>query len=249
MYKYGENPDVLIFQKVYCNTDYKFPANFKGIKILDLCDPDWIDGAPIKETVDAVDAVTCSSQAIADFITQLTDKPVLHIPDRFDLTVIPPIKKHTQRAKRIIWFGYRHNADLLKPLIKYLPELDVELLVVSNDDPLVWSYHEASKPYVKYKKYQEETIYGYLKSSDFAVFPNGARPNDRFKSNNKTVKAILAGLPVATTIDEVRAYLEPEARQKYIDTKYGIIYKEYDVKNSVKEYKELISNITKGKLL
>ena len=48
---------MLIFQKVYCTPDYKFPEHFEGIKILDICDPDWVDGASIVETCNLWTAV------------------------------------------------------------------------------------------------------------------------------------------------------------------------------------------------
>src|SRR3990167_8476190 len=64
-YLHGEHADVIIFQKVYCTPDFKFPAHYPEIKILDICDPDYLDGVnSIKESVDAADAVTCSSEQL-----------------------------------------------------------------------------------------------------------------------------------------------------------------------------------------
>ena len=51
LYKYGEKPDVMIFQKVYVNKDYKLPVTFPAVKILDICDPDWFEGVPIRISI------------------------------------------------------------------------------------------------------------------------------------------------------------------------------------------------------
>src|SRR5687768_10393536 len=66
-YKYGEYADVMIFQKVYCTYDFKYPAHFPGIKILDICDPDWTETPDIyiKETMDAMDAIVCPTEEFA----------------------------------------------------------------------------------------------------------------------------------------------------------------------------------------
>ena len=254
LYLYGENPEVLIFQKVYCTPDYTFPAHFEGIKILDLCDADWLNGVTsIKETVDAVDAVTCSSDNLTNFIKQMTNKPVVTIKDRFDLAEIPKPKKHTKIAKTVVWFGYRHNAELLKPAMRTLSEMNLDLLVIADDDPLAWQWllrHEAEKyrtKNYKYLKYTNETIYKDLQRADICLLPAGTRPIDHFKSNNKTVKAILAGLPVATNADELRQLIEPLNRSKYMEEHYKKTKEDFDVHKSIEELKQLIEQIQANK--
>lgn len=245
LYKYGENPDVLIFQKVYCTQDYKFPIHFKGLKILDICDPDWLDGVAIKETVDAVDAVVVPTQALKDFISQLTDKPIRVIPDRFDMDLIPKKPKtHVKKARTVVWFGYKHNAEILRPALPLIRELGLNLKIISNDNPFLFQYAD-SVPQEKYEyiKYDEATIYKELQKADFAIMPQGFRPNDKYKSNNRMVKAILAGLPVAKDKDEVLSFMEPENRHKFIKDNYGRIKAEYDVRQSVEDYKELIDEL------
>lgn len=245
LYRYGENPDVLIFQKVYATQDYKFPLHFENKKILDICDPDWLNGMTgVAETAQAMDAVTCPTEAIARFMRQLTDKPVVVIKDRFDLEVIPPPKAHTHRADTVVWFGYSHNAELLKPAIGLIEKLKLRLLIISNDDPIAYRWGlPGLKEYYDFIKYDERTIYNDLQKADFAILPQGFRPEDAFKSENKTVKAILAGLPVATNVEEVEAYVDPKNRQRYIDNNYASMRSEYDVRNSVRELKELIKQL------
>lgn len=249
LYKYGENPDVLIFQKVYANSDYKFINHFENITILDICDPDWLDGLPIKETIDAVDAVTCPTTELVNFLKQMTDKPVKLIPDRFDLTDVPTAKDHTERAKKIVWFGYRHNADVLKAIVPFIKELQLELLVISNDDPITYQYDKDIRKLYTYKKYPEDEkeFYKLMQTADFAVMPKGSRPQDKFKSNNRKTKTILAGLPVANNKEQLYNYLDPKPREMYIKQNRDKIMRDYDVRLSVKEYKDLIDEVKRSK--
>ncbi len=250
LYKYGENPDVLIFQKVYMAQDYKFPLHFKGIKILDMCDPDWLDGmSGIKATIDAMDAVTVSSPGLLKFVKQLTDKPVVHIADRFDLSPLPKPKRHSETAKTVVWFGYRHNAETLRFAMPLINELGLNLVMIADDDPMAWQWipeqlgEDFRRNRYKFLKHREESLYTDLQRGDFCVLPYGTRPIDPFKSNNKTIRAVLAGLPVAHDADQVNSFMHPGVRRDYMETHYQKTLEEYDVKKSVEEYKALIDKI------
>lgn len=244
-YKYGENPDVLIFQKVYSAPDYRFPINFEGIKILDICDPDWMENASVVETCNAMDAVTTSSQYMAEFISQFHDN-VTHVPDRFDLDDLPKPKEHHGEAKTVVWFGYSHNADNLKPAMNLIDELGLNLIIIANDDPILNRLSQRKKEdWYTYVRYNEKTFYEELQKADFAILPDGFRPVDPFKSNNKTVKAQLAGLPVAKDSDEVKAFMSAENRRKWFNDNHDIIKSEYDVRKSVDDYKNIIKNLGK----
>lgn len=245
LYKYGENPDAMIFQKVYVGQDYKFPVHFENTKILDICDPDWFEGIAIKETIDAMDAITVPTEALKEFLQQMTDKPIVVIPDRFDILDLPKKPKlHTKPAKVVTWFGYSHNAELMRPALPLLAELGLKLRLISNDDPLLHQFAN-SIPMEDYTfvKYNEQTIYQELQLADFAILPKGFRPEDRFKSNNKTIKANLAGLPVATDKEEVLEFMEAGNRTKWLQDNYAKIVTEYDVRNSVEQYQNLIKEL------
>lgn len=244
LYKYGEKPDVLIFQKVYTTDDYKFPAHYEGIKILDICDPDWFNmGVQIRETLDAMDAVVCPTMPLVEFLRQLTDKPVIQIRDRYDLTELPSPKTHKEPAKRVVWFGYRHNAVTLKPALDLLIKHNINLTIIADDDPLIHTHDKSLKAGYKFIKHTAD-IYADLQTCDFAVLPKGTRPEDRFKSENKTIKANLAGLPVAFDIETFEKYLDPIERQKWVDENHATIKEQYDVRKSVAEYKALISELS-----
>jgi hypothetical protein len=244
LYKYGEFPDVLIFTKVFMAADYKFIEHFENIKILDICDPMWMEGLDVTATARAVDAVTTPTKAIQQFMQQLTDKPVYVVPDRFDLENIPPPKEHVGQAKTVAWFGYSHNAESLRPALELINQLGLKLLIISNDDPLLYRFTMRPKEeFYSFKKYDEDTIYQDLQKADFIIFPNGTRPQDRFKSNNKTIKSILAGLPVAADSDQVNLFMSAKERNNFMNKHYNDTKEDYDVRKSVEDYKDIINDI------
>lgn len=247
LYKYGEKPDVLVFQKVYVGRDYDFPKTFPNLKILDICDPDWFEGIPIKETVDAMDAVVVPTEELKKFISQLTDKPIKVIKDRFDLADFPIKKLHHGRAKEVVWFGYNHNATALKLAVQSFERRGLRLKIVSDQDP--FAYKWASKPneYEKmytFKKYLPDTAYKEIQKSDICVLPFLTRPKDKYKSENKTVIAQLLGLPVAVNAEELDQLMTADQRNLNINAMYDKLKQDYDVNKSIKEYKDLIDEIS-----
>ena len=247
LYQYGEFPETLIFQKVYIAEDYKWPAHFEGVKILDVCDPDWLEGVAIVESAHAMDAITCPTEPLAEFMRQF-HRNVHVVPDRFDIDVLPDPKVHKGEAKTVVWFGYSHNAECLKPAVNKILELGLNLIVISNDDPMIqrWTTLEKDDFYT-YIKYDEETIYEDLKKADFALLPEGSRPVDIFKSNNKTIKANLAGLPVARTAEDMDLYMAESARIEWQKKNYNKIEEDYDVRKSVEEMQQIIKDIMEKK--
>lgn len=248
LYKYGEKPDAMIFQKVYRSGEtfrsaaYTLPGEMGVPSILDICDADWLgQGAVTKacfitETARMVDAVVTSTEALAEFIRQLTDKPVLCIPDRFVIDEFPTIKHHTTPLKKAVWFGYSHNAELLRYAIPAIERHKLNFTIISNDDPrLPFEYD--------FKLWNNANAYDIIQQHDIAILPKGTRPQDRFKSNNRPVQSILCGVPVATTADEVERYESAAERNKSVLPLWQLYRKEYDVRKSVDEYQDLIKSI------
>lgn len=250
LYKYGENPDVMVFTKVFSAYDYQFPNHFENIKILDICDPMWLEGMDVAETARSMDAVTCSTQALADFMQQLTSAPCYFVPDRWDVDpkILKPPIQHTDKAKTVVWFGYSHNAEIIKPALRSINELELNLKIISNDDPILYRFDSKSKEeYYQFVKYDHSTVMKELQTADFALLPVDYRPIGRFKSNNKTTRAILAGLPVAIDGDGLRLFMDAEARQKYMLEQYATIKSEYDVRKSVDQMNEIIAEAQKAR--
>lgn len=240
-YKYGENPDVMVFQKVYVQPDWRFIEHFENLKILDICDPDWLDQQNIKQTVDAVDGIVCPTEPLAEFIRQLADKPVKVIPDRHDIEGVALTKVHKGQLKSAVWFGYSQHAELLQYVVPVLYRKGIALTIISNENPYADRWAEGLD--YTYKRFNEETILDDLAQYDICLLPKGTRPQDRFKSNNKTTLAWLAGIPVVTDDDELEAMKTAEARNKQAKLNYDLAIKEYDVKISVREMKEFIEEL------
>lgn len=247
LYQYGDDMDVMIFQKVYMTQDYKYLKNLNATKILDLCDPDWFQNTMIKESVDAVDAVTTSTKALADFIKQMTDKPVVHIKDRFKVEDYKPKDIHNTLVKNIFWFGYAHNAVTLRFVMPVLQSLGLNLTVMANEDPSPWrwAHNENYKKKYKYLKFSQSKLNHEIQKADAVVFPVGNRPEDKFKSENKTIIAQLNGIPVAKTREELEELMssKPKQREELAKAQYDKIKVEYDCRKSVTQYKKLISQL------
>lgn len=249
LYKYGENPDVLIFQKVFVTQDYTFPVHFKNLKILDITDPDWLDGSLIKRTVDAMDAIVTPTETLADFVRQMTDKPVKVIKDRYDISKAPAAPKtHRGKVKEAVWFGYSHNAEVLQQtgLVYSLERRNINLTIISDRDPQIFKFAQKPEDYQKrytFVRYDEQEIWKQLPYFDVAITIKGNRPRDRFKSENRAVRAWLCGLPTPQTADDLETLNDPIKRTKVSHKLYETAIKEYNVTKSVDEYKDLIDEL------
>ncbi len=227
----------MIFQKTYWS---EYVRAFKGIKILDLCDPDWLDTQPIVDIIDNCDAVTVSSKGLKIAIEQFTDKPVVYIPDRQDLEFHTTTKKHKGEAEWVVWFGYSGNSKLLDRTILTLKKLKLKLKVISCCVP---PYSKADKN-VKYDwKNPEWSFNKEITDCDICLLPDDNRPRGKYKSTNKTLTAWTLGMPVAKTPEDLKKYLDPIARQKEADIRVKEIKEKWDIKTSVEEFKNLIKQL------
>lgn len=249
LYRYGVKPDVMIFQKVYGTFDYKLPLTIQVPKILDICDPDFKDTPDlfVKETMDAMDAVVVPTEPFQKLLQTMTDTPVHVIKDRFDLEEFPEPKTHKGRAKTVVWFGYSHNAESLKFAIQSLERRGLKLLVIADHDPTCYKWAAEPEKYKEnytYVKYEHPDVYYEIQKADIAVLPEGFRPLDKYKSENKSVIVRLLGIPIARDADDLDRLMEADARNKTIAQEYDKLKQDYDCKLSVKEYKALIDEIS-----
>lgn len=233
----GMHADAIIFQKVYWEAMLR---DFKGKKILDLCDPDWMSGElKLVESSANVDAITCSNQNLTDAVAKIiTDKPVVTVPDRLDLRLFTEQKKHVEKAKRVVWFGYHHNAiNVLPDIIRSLGRRGLELLVVSN---------KPYSPLINYGcmisniRWDPASAYQSIQTGDIAINPTIMRANYRYKSNNKTIISWALGLPVANTLDELDRFMDPGERNREAEARWAEVQRDYDIKLSVDQYKSII---------
>lgn len=243
---YGKKYDVIIYQKCYLVEHAK---NFKGIKILDICDPDWVEGQPLKEMIDYCDAVTVPTQIFADVISQITDKPIVVIPDRQDLKYLKERKVHRGIAKEVVWHGFAHNSYVLKQAISALIRLNLNISIISNEmirmkDAL--DSGDGISISERFTKWNLETFNKEMIKSDICLMPPVYRINDRFKSNNKITTAWALGMPVATNVEELEKFMDPKERQIEVEKNLKIVKEQYDIRTSVSQYKDLIAKLKAG---
>lgn len=235
----GKKYDAIIYQKAYWN---EHASIFDGKKILDICDPDFLHwGYRTKQMIDEVDAVTTSTEALAEAFRNFTDKPVVCIPDRIDLSEIKSTKKHKGDTKWVAWYGYSSNFDMLKPVIPVLHKMGLGLIVISDSAFFVPSLYKDIP--LRNLKHSWRTVYQDLLDADVVINPQSTRGRWKFKSNNKTIMAWALGLPVAHTVDELKNLLTEEQRIAESKKRLQEVAEQWDIKLSVDEYKKLLSSL------
>lgn len=267
IFKMGAKYDVVIYQKVYWIEHAKL---FKGVKILDICDPDWFHwGMRVKEMIDLCDAVTTSTLELAKAVVKFTDKPVWYIPDRLDLELFKGQKKvHKGEAKIAAWYGYSENFPMLDGAVPSLvknkfeeliviasrrspyklpPALEAREKVRKLPDGTKEVYMDAAKIAVSNLPWSEATVNGDLLKADIVINPRGTKGRWKFKSNNKTIMSWALGLPVAHSEEEMTLLIPEAARKVEAEIRLKEVKEKYDVKISVQEFKNLIAEIERSR--
>lgn len=249
IFKDGEKYDVEIFNKAYWE---KHAEDSGAVKILDICDPDWIGYEKFNYFVSLMDAVVFPTEPFMEHFKRILpqeSRPLLKvIPDRLDLTLFKQKRVHTDKAKSLVWFGYSHNMAVLKPAIDTIKQMGLKLTVVSNDMKMFVGNLQ-DRNLFDFKKYDENTIHNELLKHDIALLPphysnDGRLPYlAQFKSNNKEQTAWACGLPVAKTAEDLERFVDPKERQLEADEKWATVKAHYDVRMSVVEYLDLISKL------
>lgn len=257
----GQKYDVIIFQKVYWLEYMELLTKQQPnvIKILDICDADWLHWATrITECLPYVDAVTTSTEAIAIYMADLIyglrktynfkDIPVWCIPDRLDIQSFGDLKKdHKGKgdAKSVVWYEYSENFAVLNGAIPVLLKAGIEELIViaSKKTPYQIPAQWEGKIRVLNLPWTVDTVNQDLLKADIVINPKSNLGKWKFKSNNKTINAWALGMPVAGNEKELRRFISEENRIAEGEEKYREARTHYDVKQSVLEYKNLISEI------
>ncbi|MDR0574313.1 MAG: hypothetical protein LBG96_09845 [Tannerella sp.] len=239
---HGKKYNNIIFQQTFWK---EMAALFEGPKIIDICDPDWLI-LPIDfvETGNLVHAITCSSEELTRLVkSYFPDKIVEHVPDRLDFKRFPsPHASHRDKARKAVWFGYIHNAyEVMEQLLPALKEYNLELRIIANapyskDDGIL-----ALNP--EFIKYEHHTVNEFIAEADLLLNPRSEKAYFKYKSNNKSITAWKLGLPVAVTPEDIARLMDPEERNREIAVKQPIVEKEYNITQSVAQYKEIISTV------
>lgn len=236
----GQKSDFVIFQKCYwC----EYAEVYNGIKIFDICDADWLHwGYRTKQMIDLCDAVTTSTEALAETFRKFTNKPVVCIPDRMDLEYHNIKKVHSGRAKNVVWFGYSDNFEMLKPVIHFLIKNNLNLIVISNKDYRLQS-NQIGKLEVTNYRWTEDTVNENIIKGDIVVNPKSSKGKWKYKSNNKNLTAFALGMPVATNVEELVRFIDCNERIEEVGKRAKELKEKWDVKLSIKSYQELIKKL------
>lgn len=232
----GRDYETIIFQKVYWK---EMARAFKGKKILDICDPDWLDGFEIVSFLKEMDAVTVPTEAMKESIQKFTNLPIFVIPDRVKMSDMNPPKKHHGKATKVVWFGYSHNSDVLDPTLMSLKKLGLTLKIISDGT------YMTSECKVENVKWDALTWQDEIQDADFCLIPEKLSGRAIFKSQNKTHQAWALGMPVAKTLQDLERFMDGEERQKEADKNFQWMQENGDVKKSVEEMRQVIQSITK----
>jgi hypothetical protein len=236
IFKMGQQYDVIIYQKVY---HVEHAKSFTGFKILDLCDPDWLHWAyKTKQMIEEVDVITTSTEALAIALRQITDKPVFCIPDRIDLSLFETKKFHVGEGNSVAWFGYSDNYPVLERVISILNKNNFKLIVVSDGNFNV-STSESFK--MENYKYKDATAYNDIMRADIVINPQMKKGKWKFKSNNKTLVSWALGLPVAENEEDLIRFRDINERKKEVEFRTRELNEKWDIKLSVKQYKDIIN--------
>lgn len=235
IFKYGKKYDVVIFEKFY---DVSYAKMFKGIKILDMCDMDAVQNSRVVEMIQEVDAITCPTEALAEFFRQITDKPIVVIPDRIDPDYFKVRKKHRGKATEVVWYGYSHNSHAIDTIKASLNRLNLNISLISNRP-----VHVKINGKVRFTKWDVNTVNDEIIKSDIVVCPPSYNALWRFKSNNRTVNALALGMPAATNYAELEKYIDEYARIKASEEGLKEVKDKYHARDSVAQYLKLIKEI------
>lgn len=240
----GQKYDVVLYQKAYwC----EHAEVFNGIKILDLCDPDFLHwGYRTKQMIDLCDAVTTSTEALAEAVRKFTDKPVVCISDRMDLGYHKIKKIHSGKAKNVVWFGYSDNFEMLKPVIHFLIKNNLNLIVVSNKDYKLQA-NQAGRLEVTNYRWTESTVNENIIKGDIVINPKSSKGKWKYKSNNKSLTAYALGMPVARNIEELVKFIDCDERIKEVEKRTQELKEKHDVRISIGEFENLIKDIKNKK--
>lgn len=242
-YKIGRDYKALIYQKVYW---WQHARLYNGLKILDLCDADWLHwDYPVKHMIEAVDGVTCSSQALAEAVAAMTDKPVAVIDDRFDFSSYPahPKVHHDRPTETIGWHGYSENLPMLDGAVAVLPKHGIKRLIVIADRRVPYQLPVGMNGKIELVNlpWTEETVLADLMQADILINPQSHFGRWKYKSRNKTVMGWALGLPVAHTEEELIALIDPVKRKAEAERRFKEAREKFHVKDSVAELIEFMN--------
>ena len=248
--------NIVIFQTRYSKSDVELARRLKakGKKIIsDFTDPHWLKEYQAMdnnfvEMVGLSDLVTLPTDSLAETFKQYFNKPVRILKDRIDLDLYNEVKEHKdKKSLRILWYGSRGNLASIE-----LARDDLEKLGSEIDVTLVCLYDYCDKfkikPFENVKlevlEWTNQKVIDELLKSDIAINP---RFNNwkSYKSNNKTITAWALGIPCVERdfYNQIKQFLDYKKRNEEGKRVRQIVEKEYDVRETAREWEEIFSSV------
>ena len=213
------------------------------------CDPDWLEGKPVFEFIDMCDAVTTSTEALAEYIRKLRPKAFVEcVPDRIYIPEHKPVKTlHKGQLKKVCWFGYHHNTHYLMSTFDELIKRNIELTIIATapyEPPL--TYRGRLK--LKNVPWDYETLFKEVARHDAVLMPvPKGDEKGKYKSNNKVTQSWSQGMPVVVTPEDLDRFTKPEDRAKESVKRLKEIKEIHDVRFSVTQMRQIIKKIKETK--
>jgi len=232
--------DSCLFQKAYLSDRARAIVKMlrdKG-KVLgfDITDPDWLTSpthrSRLLEMLPMMDFATCPTEPLAEWLR--TYVPTHVIPDRLDLAEFPKRLRHKQSDSwqpSCIWFGYAHNIAPLHRLWATIEERKLPLTVLSNACPMPWDKR------ARFVTWTERGANAEIARHDIALVPKV----HEYKSDNRAVTAAALGVIPVSNANELEPALDPAFRAKAADRIYDMARREYDVRESVEDWRHLFA--------
>lgn len=255
----GELPDAraYVFQKLV-DVGLMHSLRSRGALVFwDVCDPAWwFNPADAREAVEATDGVVASCWPLADDFAQWSGRKAHMIPDRLWLEHFTHTRQHEEtRPVRLIWFGSAQNRIALYAAGASLSRLranghEVTLTIFDNAPESSLPGLDRELP-VYTTPWRLENEAETLAAHDIALLPRYPGPWGAVKSNNRTVTAMAAGLPVASGVIYEKLWAlvcDAQLRRETATEGLRVVRQEWNVEQSAAEWRALIEETDNGRI-
>jgi hypothetical protein len=196
------------------------------LQIFDVCDPEHLfKPNEFQYMVDRCQFITVSNEELKIELEKKYNKPIYIIPDRINLDFFKTKKVHIDKIPRIVWFGYQGNFQYVKYWRPELEACGLELVCIT----------EEPCDFGRFVKWEFNTFCNEIIKGDIVFNPKGP-----FKSNNKTLISWALGMPVAHKPEEIKKFLNVNARIEEAEKRLKEVKSQWDVRLSAWELNGLI---------
>ena len=225
--------DAIIYNKSYISEEMialseRHKDKFQMLDMTDIWFPFHEDN--LRRMAKNCRLLTASSADLAEELKKFGNAH--YLPDRQNLDFYKARKVHINKPAILVWFGYVENFERIRPLLTYIEDKELPLLIISDRPP-----RYAKNPIFRgeFRKWSLETSNNDIISGDIVL-----NPLWKYKSNNKTTTAWALGMPVAENEKEIERFLNWEERRIEAKRRLKEAKEKWDIRTSAKELKNLI---------